>query len=144
MSDEMLAKLATRAGIATVWRDQASEERRVSVETLRAILCCVGFPAGEDGDVRNALSALDAGVHMLASKGGDRCPDDGDDQQHVAELGALRQLWRDKVTRPAPRTPRRNSLASVGFGIITEVLMDIGKFVLDASVGLKTMTQITC
>lgn len=68
MTDEMLATVATRAGVSTTWRDQSGEERRVSADTLRAILGSLGFAARDDAELRNTLSALDAGVHMLASE----------------------------------------------------------------------------
>jgi hypothetical protein len=41
MTDDTLRTLATRAGISSEWTDQANSERRVSPETLRAIL--MGF-----------------------------------------------------------------------------------------------------
>ena len=55
MSDETLRLLADKAGVATHWTDQGSEDRQVSPETLRAILTALGLPVTEDP---NALVSL--------------------------------------------------------------------------------------
>lgn len=68
MVDELVRNLATRVGVSTHWRDQTGEERGVSVGTLRAILHSLGYPSDNEGEVRNALSALDAGVHIQAAQ----------------------------------------------------------------------------
>ncbi|MBB4197849.1 4-alpha-glucanotransferase [Rhodoblastus sphagnicola] len=60
MSDEMLENLAARAGIATSWRDQTGADRRVSADSLRAILAALGLPAGRDDELRDSLRLLDA------------------------------------------------------------------------------------
>jgi 4-alpha-glucanotransferase len=68
MPDELLAKLATRAGISIFWRDQAGAEREVSPDTLRAILYSLGFPARDDSEVGDALAALEGGAPPLAAR----------------------------------------------------------------------------
>src|SRR5277367_2577370 len=62
MTDDTLRTLATRAGISSEWTDQANSERRVSPETLRAILMALGLPAGNDADLRNSLSIMESDV----------------------------------------------------------------------------------
>ncbi len=61
MSDDHLRQLAEKAGVSPYWRDQAGEERAVSVDSLREILGALGLPAGNDGDISHSLAALDAG-----------------------------------------------------------------------------------
>ncbi len=68
MVDELVRNLATRVGVSTNWRDQTGEDRIVSIDTLRHILISLGYPAENEGDVRNALSALDAGVNMQSAQ----------------------------------------------------------------------------
>ena len=68
MVDELVRNLATRVGVSTNWRDQTGEDRIVSIGTLRHILISLGYPAENEGDVRNALSALDAGVNMQSAQ----------------------------------------------------------------------------
>ena len=73
MADEMLEQLATRAGIAMFWRDQAGADRRVSADSLRAILGALGLPAGHDGELRDSLTRLDADAltaraHFVAAR----------------------------------------------------------------------------
>ena len=58
MSDEMLEDLATHAGISVFWRDQSGADRRVSAESLRAILAATGLPAANDGDLRDSRMRL--------------------------------------------------------------------------------------
>jgi len=58
MSDAMREDLATRAGISIFWRDQTGADRRVSPDSLRAILGALGLPAGNDGDLRDSLRSL--------------------------------------------------------------------------------------
>jgi len=55
MADGLLEDLATRAGIAISWRDQTGADRRVSPDSLRAILAALGLPAGDDGELRQSL-----------------------------------------------------------------------------------------
>ena len=68
MVDELVRNLATRVGVSAIWRDQTGEDRIVSIGTLRHILISLGYPAENEGDVRNALSALDAGVNMQSAQ----------------------------------------------------------------------------
>src|SRR5277367_4457639 len=62
MTDDTLRTLATRAGISSEWTDQANSERRVSPETLRAILMALGLPADNDAALRNSLSIMESDV----------------------------------------------------------------------------------
>jgi 4-alpha-glucanotransferase len=62
MTDDTLRTLATRAGISSEWTDQANSERRVSPETLRAILMALGLPADSDAELRNSLSIMESDV----------------------------------------------------------------------------------
>jgi len=55
MSDSMLEDLAIHAGISIFWRDQTGADRRVSAESLRAILAALGLPAASDADLRDSL-----------------------------------------------------------------------------------------
>jgi 4-alpha-glucanotransferase len=70
MSDDRLEELATRAGIATSWRDQTGADRRVSAGSLRAILGSLGLSAANDGEVRASLASLAAApsAHFLAAR----------------------------------------------------------------------------
>ena len=68
MVDELVRNLASRVGVSPSWRDQTGDERVVSIDTLRHILISLGYPAESEGDVRNALSALDAGVNMQSAQ----------------------------------------------------------------------------
>lgn len=58
MSDEGLEDLATRAGVSIFWRDQSGADRRVSAESLRAILAALGLPASNQSDLRHSLNRL--------------------------------------------------------------------------------------
>ncbi|MCW2275881.1 4-alpha-glucanotransferase [Rhodoblastus acidophilus] len=59
MSDELLEDLATRAGVSIFWRDQSGADRRVSAESLRAILAALELPASNDGDLRHSLRLIE-------------------------------------------------------------------------------------
>jgi len=68
MVDELVRNLASRVGVSTIWRDQTGSDRVVSIGTLRHILHSLGYPSESEGEVRNALSALDAGVNMQSAQ----------------------------------------------------------------------------
>lgn len=58
MSDDHLRHLAEKAGISSYWRDQAGQERAVSIESLREILAALGLAAGRESDIRESLALL--------------------------------------------------------------------------------------
>src|SRR3569833_914411 len=68
MVDELVRNLASRVGVSTIWRDQTGEDRIVSIGTLRHILISLGYPAENEGDVRNTQTARDAGVNMQSAQ----------------------------------------------------------------------------
>lgn len=59
MSDEGLEDLATRAGVSIFWRDQSGVDRRVSAESLRAILAALGLPCSNESDLRHSLRLIE-------------------------------------------------------------------------------------
>ena len=63
MSDEQLRGLAANMGIASNWTDQHGETHEVGVETIRKLLSALTIPVETDHDVRNALSAYEAGIY---------------------------------------------------------------------------------
>ena len=62
MIDDTLVQLAVKCGVSPVWTDLSGQERNVSVETLRAIVTAIGFPADTDDAVRNSLSLAEGGL----------------------------------------------------------------------------------
>ena len=63
MSDQQLRDLAAQMGIASNWTDQHGVNREVSVETIRGLLGALDIPAENDDEVRNSVSAYEAGVY---------------------------------------------------------------------------------
>ncbi len=62
LSDELLRMLARRVGVSPTWTDWDGSEKTASLDTLRGVLKALGYPSGSDGETRNTLAALDAGV----------------------------------------------------------------------------------
>jgi 4-alpha-glucanotransferase len=67
MNDDTLRALAKAAGVATHWTDQGGADHQVSPETLRAILYAIGLPSGDDAELRNSMSMVEAGLHSSFS-----------------------------------------------------------------------------
>ncbi len=67
MADELLVQLAVKCGISPLWTDHAGAERVVSIETLRAIVTAIGFPADTDDAVRNSLSMAEGGLNVAGA-----------------------------------------------------------------------------
>ncbi|WP_294390257.1 4-alpha-glucanotransferase [uncultured Sphingomonas sp.] len=63
MSDAAVARLATAAGLLIDWEDASGVQRRVSPESLRALLTGLGFPCGSEAQCRESMERLrhDAG-----------------------------------------------------------------------------------
>ena len=64
-----LSALAAEAGIAEDWTGADRRPRRVSPDTLRALLDAMDLPAGSDADIRDSrqrLSAASAQNHLPA------------------------------------------------------------------------------
>jgi 4-alpha-glucanotransferase len=57
--DELVKRLATRAGFAVDWVDQSGKEQTVSAETLRALLKAMGLPSGGQRETEDSLAKLD-------------------------------------------------------------------------------------
>jgi 4-alpha-glucanotransferase len=57
MSDA-LHDLSLQAGILVDWTDAAGEQKRVTDDTLRAILGALNFPAGSDSEIRDSLERM--------------------------------------------------------------------------------------
>lgn len=55
MSDELLRRLAVKAGVSPEWTDQAGRLNSVSPDTLRAILSAFGLPVDSERGLREAL-----------------------------------------------------------------------------------------
>ncbi len=70
LSDQLLQRVAVRAGIHLTWRNMSGDHQPVGVETLRALLDVLGFPCQSDDDARDALAAFDAGVPTRSANGG--------------------------------------------------------------------------
>ncbi len=62
MVDDVLIQLASKCGVSPAWTDLTGQERHVSMETLRAIVTAIGFPADTDEAVRNSLSLAEGGL----------------------------------------------------------------------------------
>jgi len=60
MSDETLKALARRTGIALEWRDYANKTHRVSIETVRRILCALGFACGTATEIADSRQQLES------------------------------------------------------------------------------------
>jgi 4-alpha-glucanotransferase len=60
MTDQLIADLAAKCGIATSWTDFTGTERHVSIGTLRAILSALGLETGSDVAIRNSLSVVES------------------------------------------------------------------------------------
>lgn len=58
--DEGLSALAARAGLQEHWMDARGVPRRVSPDTLRALLRSMGLPAGTAADIRASMAAAGA------------------------------------------------------------------------------------
>jgi len=58
-SDRTLQRLAQTAGVAIAYRDAWKNQRRVSPETLRAILGAMGFAAASEDDIAASLDRLE-------------------------------------------------------------------------------------
>ncbi|WP_240669523.1 hypothetical protein [Achromobacter spanius] len=64
-----LSELADEAGIAEHWTDAGQRPRRVSPDTLRALLAAMDLPADSEADIRDSrqrLAALSAQAHLPA------------------------------------------------------------------------------
>ena len=64
-----LSDLAAEAGIAENWTDADKRPRRVSPDTLRALLAAMDLPAGSDTDIRDSrqrLAEMNARSHLPA------------------------------------------------------------------------------
>lgn len=60
MSDAALERLAQRAGISVDWHDYRGQPHRVGVDSLRALLSALGYPAGTEAERRESEAALAA------------------------------------------------------------------------------------
>ncbi len=58
MSDTGLRELAGAAGVAASWKDVFGATHDVTVDTLRAVLSALGYPAGSQADVTASLSDI--------------------------------------------------------------------------------------
>jgi 4-alpha-glucanotransferase len=63
MKDAVIHDLAGRAGIAVEWTDHANKQRRVPIETLRAILTALGCPCGTSDDIAHSRQSLETGTN---------------------------------------------------------------------------------
>ena len=65
--DELTARLATRAGFAVNWTDQAGKAQTVSTETLRALLAVMGLDSGSQAEAKASLEKLDEADRAFAT-----------------------------------------------------------------------------
>ncbi len=119
MSDDQLRHLAEKAGVSPFWRDQAGQDRAVSVESLREILTALGLPAAQEADIRDSLALLRHGPEksapLVTARAGETvrlpCPAPGaekiavtlesGEQTHVAPL----EIFSDALLLPAFSMP---------------------------------------
>ncbi|MFC3692817.1 4-alpha-glucanotransferase [Chenggangzhangella methanolivorans] len=59
-TDDLVRRLATRAGFAVHWTDQAGKAQEVSPETLKRLLAALGVSCETEAQARDALASLDA------------------------------------------------------------------------------------
>jgi len=55
---DALSRLARNAGLAVNWTDAAGTPKKVSPDSLRAVLGALGFPAGSNAQIRESLTRL--------------------------------------------------------------------------------------
>jgi len=60
-----LVRLAQEAGLSTRWKDAFGKTRRVSSETLEAILSTLGYPAESQAELQRSQKLLKRGFRML-------------------------------------------------------------------------------
>ncbi len=58
MSDTALRELASAAGVASSWKDVFGATHEVTVETLRAVLAALAYPADTQADVTSSLAKI--------------------------------------------------------------------------------------
>lgn len=100
MSDEATVSLAEAAGLLIDWEDAGGVARRVSIESLRAILSGLGFDCANAGQCEDSLARLRleaAGSYRLIETGTPLSGWTGRAQLHL-EDGARQDL--DLATRP--------------------------------------------
>lgn len=59
MSDALLTQLAQAAGLSTEWTDAFGKPQQVKPEDQRVLLEALGYPAGDDQQIRQSLNRLD-------------------------------------------------------------------------------------
>ena len=60
MSDDLVRRLATRAGFSVHWTDQSGKPQEVSPETLKRLLAAMGLACESEAQARESFERLDA------------------------------------------------------------------------------------